>query len=132
MFSLPAFLLPAVAIYNAIPSWLKKALLFGFIGLMIFAAGDQRGKRVMRAACEEQAKKAQTAADTQDKQAQVEVDTQSREIADQLTQQKKVDDATIESLRKQIAQRPAGAKCEYDKSNADPADEPKPRRVRHK
>jgi hypothetical protein len=46
------------------------------------------------------------------------------EITEALTNQKKVDDANIELLKKQLAARGKGLPCLYDKSNADPDDTP--------
>jgi hypothetical protein len=114
------------AFYSAIPDWLKKLIATLLIGLTIFTAGDIRGKRVARAQCEEQAKRAQRAADAQDLQAEKEGRAADLEITNALTQQKKVDDDKIAALQKQLA----GSKCVYDKSTADPDPDAEPRRVR--
>lgn len=121
---MPAFLLPVIAFYSAVPSWAKKLVAGGLILLAIFFAGEMRGKRVARAECEAQARRAQTAADQQDKQADVEVREQEKQLVEALTQQKKVDDAVISKLQLDLAKRPKSAPCLYDKSNSDPDDPP--------
>lgn len=123
---MPPFLLPLLGFYNAIPDWLKKFIATIAVLGMVFAAGDIRGSRVERAKCEERARLAQDAADRQDLQAERDGRAQDLEITNALTQQKKVDDETIERLRKQLSA--TGSKCVYDKSNADP--EPRGRRLR--
>jgi hypothetical protein len=109
-----------MAIYSAVPDWLKKLLFSILVLAIVFVAGDIRGKRVARAQCEAQAQRAQTAADKQDLQAEKEGRAQDLEITNALTQQKKVDDETIAKLQAQIKQRPTSAPCVYDKSTADP------------
>lgn len=116
-----SFITAALAIYSSIPDWLKKLLATVLIGLALFTAGDIRGKRVARAECEAQAKRAQRAADAQDLQAEKEGRAQDLEITNALTQQKKVDDDTIAKLQAQLSKRPAGSACVYDKSTADPS-----------
>ena len=125
---MPAFLLPVLAFYSSIPDWLKKFLATIIVLGAVFIAGDIRGARVARAQCEEQARRAQVAADKQDLEAEREGRAQDLEITNALTLQKKVDDETIAKLKDQIAKRPASAQCSYDKSTADPDDQP--RRVR--
>jgi len=94
----------------------------------VFMAGGIRGSRIARAECEAKAKAAQQAADAQDLQAEREGRAQDLEITNALTQQKQVDNATIEKLQRELAARPP-AKCVYDGSNADP-DERRSRRLR--
>lgn len=104
---------------------LGRYAMIGVAAVAIFFAGDIRGKRVARAECEAQAQRAQQAADAQDLQAEREGRKQDLEITEALTQQNKVDNATIEALKTQLAKRiPAGKTdpCLYDKSNADPDD----------
>ena len=96
----------------------------------VWGHGYYKGHSRASYVCEEKAKKAQTAADAQDLQAEREGRKQDLEITESLTQQKKRDDETIEALRRQIAARPAGSKCEYDKDNADPDDSAPARRLR--
>lgn len=116
---MPAFLLPILAFYSAIPDWLKKLILTVLIGASLFAAGDIRGKRVARAECEEQARRAQRAADAQDLQAEKEGRAQDLEITNSLTEKVKEDNDKIEALKQQLAKLPS-AQCVYDKSTADP------------
>ena len=125
---MPAIFLAILGYYNMVPAWLKKAVAAVLIVFAIFAAGEIRGKRIARAECEAQAKRAQNAADAQDLAAEREGRAQDLQITDALTQQKKVDDETIEKLKQQLAKSP-GASCLYDKSTADPDDPP--RRLRH-
>jgi hypothetical protein len=116
---MPVFLLPILAFYNAVPDWLKKLVATLLIGLAIFTAGDIRGKRVARAECEEQARRAQRAADAQDLQAEKEGRAQDLEITNALTLQNKADQDAIADLQRKLAAQPR-AKCLYDKSTADP------------
>lgn len=116
---MPPFLLPILAFYNAVPDWLKKLVATVLIGLAIFTAGDIRGKRVARAECEEQARRAQRAADAQDLQAEKEGRAQDLEITNALTLQNKADQDAIADLQRKLATQPS-AKCVYDKSTADP------------
>jgi len=124
---MPAFLLPIMAFYSAIPDWLKKFIATIVVLGAVFIAGDIRGRRVEHAKCEEQARRAQRAADAQDLQAEKDGRAQDLEITNALTQQKKVDDETIAKLQKQLSSQP-GSKCVYDKSTADP--EPRGSRLR--
>lgn len=123
---MPAFLAPLVALLSP-RVWMIVGIVVAVGGL--WGHGYYRGYSRASAYCEAQAKKAQNAADKQDLQAERDGRAQDLEITEQLTRQKKVDDATIEQLRQQIATRPAGSKCEYDKSNSDP-DDVQPRRMR--
>lgn len=123
---MPAFFLPLLGFYNAIPNWLKKLIATVAIGVAIFVAGDIRGRRIEHAKCEEKARLAQNAANAQDLEAERQGRAQDLEITNALTQQKKVDDERIEKLQQELSK--ANSKCLYDKSNADP--EPSSRRLR--
>lgn len=114
---IPAFL-------KAVPSWAWKfiAIIVGI--LAIYSYGYVKGKSVEKEKCETAARAAQRAADAQDLQAEREGRAQDLEITEALTNQKKVDDANIEKLQKQLANRKSTAACLYDKSNADPDDPP--------
>lgn len=130
-----------------IPAFIWKWLAIGLIAVVIFYAGDVRGRRIEHAKNQAAIEAAQAAAARQDQQAQTDVNTQDAEVTKQLMEQKKVDDAAIEDLQRRLA----GAKqdadranqqaynaaskngskatacppvnsCLYDKSNADPDD----------
>lgn len=122
-----AFLLSVKAFYKAVPDWLKKFVATQVILLAVFTAGDIRGKRVARAECEEQARRAQRAADAQDLQAEKEGRAQDLEITNALTLQNKADKDAIAELERKLASI-SSAKCVYDKSTADP--DPLRRRLR--
>lgn len=117
---MPIFVLWIIGFFKAIPAWLWKYIAIAAAILFIFFYGEQRGKRIARAQCEAAAQRAQKAANDQDLQAEREGREQDVQITDELVRQKKVDDDIIENLRKELARRPAGAACIYDKSNADP------------
>ncbi len=109
-----------------IPAFVWKWLAIAAIGGMLFMAGDIRGRRIEKAICAEAAHQADLAADAQDDAATTEVTSQNDDVQKLLLEQKKVDDATIDSLRVQLTKQPAGAPatCLYDKSNADPDEQP--------
>lgn len=113
---------------KVIPSWAWKFIAIIVAILAIYLYGYSKGKQVELARCETAARAAQKAADAQDLQAEREGRAQDQQITETLTNQKKVDDAKIEELKKQLANRKSTAACLYDKSNADPDDPP--RRVR--
>ena len=119
--------IPAVAskIISIVPTFVWKWLAVLLIALCIFFYGQIKGKQQEHAKCEAAAVRAQTAANDQDLQAEKEGRAQDLEVTNSLIQQKKVDDAAIETLKAQLAKRPTGAKgCFYDKSNADPDAQP--------
>jgi len=107
-----------------IPAFVWKWIAIAAIGGALFLAGDIRGRRIEKAICVEAAHQADLAADAQDDAADSEVSKQSGDVQKRLLEQKKVDDATIDELRTQLAKQPGGtpASCSYDKSNADPDD----------
>jgi|KBSSwiStaDraftv2_1062776.scaffolds.fasta_scaffold113353_3 hypothetical protein len=129
---MPPFLLPILGMITGgvsrVPTWMWKYISIGLVIGVVFLYGYNKGKGVERARCEAAAKIAQNAADAQDLQAEREGRQQDLQITDALTQQKKVDDAKIAALEKQLSQpRPKGAgnPCVYDKSTADPDDAPR-------
>jgi hypothetical protein len=128
-----------------IPAFIWKWLAIGLIAVVIFYAGDVRGRRIEHAKNQAAIEAAQAAANRQDQQAQTDVNTQDAEVTKQLMEQKKVDDAAIEDLQRRLAaakqdadranqqaynaasksgSKPAACppvnSCLYDKSNADP------------
>lgn len=113
----PAFL-------KAIPAWAWKFIAVLVAILAIYLYGYTKGKHVAEVRCETAARAAQKAADAQDLQAEREGRAQDLEITEALTNQKKVDDARIKALEKDLANRKPGAACLYDKSNADPDNPP--------
>jgi hypothetical protein len=128
-FAIPAIIRSGVSM---VPAFIWKWLAIVLIALCIFFYGEIKGKRIAEAKCEAAAKVAQQAANDQDLQAEKEGRAQDLEITNTLIEQKKVDDAAIETLKAQLAKRtPAAvAKCLYDKDNADPDSQPAPRSVR--
>lgn len=114
---IPAFL-------KVIPSWAWKLIAVLVAILAIYTYGYNKGKHVEKERCETAARAAQKAADEQDLQAEREGRAQDLEITKALQEQKKVDDANIELLKKQLAARGKGLPCLYDKSNSDPDDAP--------
>lgn len=115
--------IPAVAsrIIAIVPAFVWKWLAVLLIALCIFFYGQIKGKREEHAKCEAAAAQAQTAANDQDLQAEKDAHANDLEIVNNLKMQKQVDDAALETLKKQLTQRPAGSKsCLYDKSNGDP------------
>ena len=121
------FLAPLIALLSP-RVWMAVGAVV-FIGA-VWGHGYYLGHTRASYVCEEKAKKALNAADAQDLQAEKEGRQQDLQITESLIQQKKRDDDTIEALRRQIAARPAGSKCEYDKDNADPDDAAPARRLR--
>lgn len=107
-----------------VPAFVWKWLALALVGLALFFYGDIKGRRAEHVKCEAAAAQAQTAANDQDLQAEKESHAQDLETTDFLIQQKKVDDAAIETLKAKLAKRPASAKCLYDKSNSDPDSQP--------
>lgn len=115
--AIPAMIRTGVSM---VPPVLWKYIIIAVAVLAVFLYGNARGKRIARAECEAAAQRAQKAADKQDTQAEREVSAQNAKVTEELTNQKKVDDAIIANLNRELARRPAGSKCEYDKSTADP------------
>ena len=125
-----------------IPAFIWKWLAIAAIGGVLFLAGDIRGRRIEKAICAEAAHQADLAADAQDDAAGKEVTTQNDEVQNQLLKQKEKDDAIIAELQRRLDEKPeqpaAGkpvhapvlAPCVYDKSNADPDDQPPAQRLR--
>lgn len=107
---------------SIVPAFVWKCLALVVIGLCLFFYGEIKGERVEHAKCEAAAAAAQTAANDQDLQAEKDAHANDLEIVNNLKMQKQVDDAAIDTLKIQLAKRPAGSKCIYDKSNADPDD----------
>lgn len=125
--------IPAVAskIISIVPAFVWKALAVIVIALGIFVYGQVKGKQAEHAKCEAAAAQAQTAANDQDLQAEKDAHANDLEIVNNLKMQKQVDDAALETLKAQLAKRPAGSKsCLYDKSNGDPDSEPSSGSVR--
>lgn len=116
---MPAIWLAVTGFFGMIPDWLKKVLAVLIVLAIVFVAGNVRGKRIAREECEAAARRAQTAADSQDKQAGREIQQQDDQVTTFLTQQKKDDDAKIAKLEAQVR-----GKCLYDKSTADPVEQP--------
>ncbi len=114
---IPAFL-------KAVPSWAWKFIATLVAILAIYLYGYTKGKHVAEERCETAARAAQKAADAQDLQAEREGRAQDLQVTKSLEDQKKVDDANIELLKKQLAAKGKGLPCLYDKSNADPDDAP--------
>lgn len=103
-----------------IPAWAWKLIAIAVAVVALYSYGYVKGKRVAEAHCEQLAQAAQKAADAQDLQAEREGRAQDLEISNALTNQQKVDNATIEALKKDLANRKPGSDCLYDKSTADP------------
>jgi hypothetical protein len=120
-FALPGLIRGAVSI---VPTFVWKALAIVIIALSIFFYGQIKGKQSEHAKCEAAAAQAQTAANDQDLQAEKETHANDLEILNNLKMQKQVDDVNLEKFKAQLAKRPAGSKCIYDKSNGDPDAEP--------
>lgn len=119
-------LLAAWGVIAGLPNWLK-TLIIAVVALgLTYMAGDIHGKRIARAECEQKAIEAQHAADAQDDAAADEVKDQDAQVSTWLTEQKKADDAKIADLQSKLN----SSSCRYDKSNADPDDQP--RSVRHR
>jgi len=118
--------IPAVAskIISIVPTFVWKILAVIVIALCIFFYGQIKGQRAEHAKCEAAAAEAQTAANSQDLQAEKDAHANDLEIANNLKMQKQVDDVAIEKLKAQLANRPTGSKCIYDKSNGDPDAQP--------
>jgi len=119
--ALPGIIRGAVSI---VPAFVWKALAIVIVALCIFLYGQIKGKQAEHAKCEAAAAQAQTAANDQDLQAEKEAHANDLEIANNLKLQKQVDDVALENLKSQLAKRPAGSKCYYDKSNGDPDAQP--------
>jgi hypothetical protein len=107
-------------IYAAVPSVVWKFLGIVAIAGSLYAAGDLHGRRIEHAKCEAAAKAAQEAANAQDIQAAKDNERAAVDTANQLTEQKKEDDATIQALQTQLKLRPADAPCLYG-DGGDPA-----------
>ena len=103
-----------------VPAFVWKWLAIVVVALCIFFYGQIKGEHAEKVKCEAAAVEAQTAANNQDLQAEKDAHANDLEITNNLKLQKQVDDVAIENLKAQLAKRPAGAKCLYDKSDADP------------
>ncbi len=140
------FLLAFRGMIAFIPAFIWKWLAIVLIGVVIFFAGDVRGRRIEHAKNQAAIDAANAAAKQQDTQAQTEVNTQDAQVTQQLQEQKKADEDAIEDLKRQLeASRDAEQKayqsaeaergkkptakaprcpptpaCVYDKSNGDP------------
>ena len=82
-----------------------------YLGLLaaagaLYAYADLKATHREHAKCEAAAVAAQNAANKQDTQAQQEVSTQDAQVVNQLKDQKRVDDAKIEWLEKEISKKP--------------------------
>jgi hypothetical protein len=119
--AIPGLIRGAVSI---VPAFVWKGLAIVLIALCLFFYGEVKGRKAEHAKCEAAAAQAQTAANDQDLQAEKDAHANDLEIANNLKMQKQVDDVAIENLKAQLAKRPAGSKCLYDKSNGDPDAEP--------
>jgi len=108
---------------SMVPAFLWKWLAILLIGLALFFYGEVKGRKAEHAKCEAAAAQAQTAANDQDLQAEKDAHANDLEVVNNLKMQKQVDDAALETLKAQLAKRPAGSKCIYDKSNGDPDDQ---------
>lgn len=113
--------------YKMVPNWLKKLVGAGLILLLVFYAGDIRGRRIEHAKCEAAAAAAQTAANAQDNQAGREIAAQDVQVTEELKRQKQANDATIANLKDRLRSQTA-APCVYDEHNSDAAPT---RRMRH-
>lgn len=113
--------------YKVVPNWLKKLVGTGLILLLVFYAGDIRGRRIEHAKCEAAAAAAKTAADAQDNQAGREIAAQDVQVTEELKRQKQADDATITDLKARLRSQ-STAPCVYDEHNSDAAPA---RRMRH-
>jgi type II secretory pathway pseudopilin PulG len=112
---IPAFL-------KALPNWVWYVIIALAAALALYSYGYSRGKFVEKERCEQAARAAQKAADAQDLQAEREGRAQDEQITQTLQNQKKVDDARIEQLQKELANRKPTAECLYDDTNSDPDD----------
>ena len=118
-----------------IPAFVWKWLAIALVLFAAYSYGDIRRGRIDKAEWDAAVLASKNAANDQDLQAEKESHAQDLEVTKSLQEQKKVDDAAIDDLKKQLASRPANAPCLYDKTNADPdgADPvplPKPRSLR--
>ena len=114
--------IPAVArsVISIVPAFVWKWLALALVGLCLYFYGDVKGRHAEHAKCEAAAAQAQTAANDQDLQAEKDAHANDLETVNNLKMQKQVDDVALETLKAQLAKRPSGSKCFYDKSNGDP------------
>lgn len=99
--------------YNFFTSAIGKWVGVGLLGVLIFFAGDIRGRRIQHAKCEAAARAAQVAADQQDRKARQEVAAQSEETIKGLQTQKETADGRIAQLELQLKGLPIDAPCLY-------------------
>lgn len=99
-----------IAFFNSpFGKWLGVAL----IGVVIFFAGDIRGRRIEHAKCEAAAQRAVAAANQQDQKARQEVAVQAEETIKDLRTQKEQADGKLAQLELQLKALPIDAPCLY-------------------
>lgn len=85
----------------------------GLVGVLLFFAGDIRGRRIEHAKCEAAAKAAIIAANQQDSKARKEVADQSESTIADLKTQKDKSNARVVELENQLRTMPMDAPCLY-------------------
>lgn len=102
-----------LAILGFFASPLGRWVGIGLIGVVVFFAGELRGRRIANAKCEAAAQAAKRAADQQDAKARSEVQQQAEATINDLRSQKEKADARLVLLSQELSTRPTDAPCLY-------------------